>query len=501
MERGDEERRLAAILSADVVGYSRLMGVDESGTLARLKTHREEIIDPKIAGRHGRIVKLMGDGVLVEFASVVNAVQCAADIQRAMADRNADVAEERRIELRIGINLGDIIVDGDDIHGDGVNVAARLQEMAEPGGTCVSGVVFDAAKDKLDVGFKDLGPQALKNIAEPVRAYRVLPRSAAVVGERAATKPARPRRWAIPAGAAVVVIAVAAGVVIWQEPWVERVEPASVELMAFPLPDKPSIAVLPFTNMSDEPGQEWFADGMTDDLITDLSKNPALFVIARNTSFQYKGQAVDVKTVAEELGVKYVLEGSVRRADGQVRINAQLIDAITGGHVWAERYDGRMKDIFALQDKVTRQIVAAMAGELTPDEERGAVIAETDSVEAYDAFLQGWERLGLFTPENLASAVSSFEKAIELDPEYGRAHAALALSYLRAVRTRWFRHLGMEENEVFYKSYLRAGLAAPPARDRRGLRQGEIVLREGDRDRSRLRPCLRGAGADILGRG
>ena len=452
MERGDEERRLAAILSADVVGYSRLMGVDESGTLARLKTHRVEIIDPKIAGRHGRIVKLMGDGVLVEFASVVNAVQCAADIQRAMADRNADVAEAQRIELRIGINLGDIIVDGDDIHGDGVNVAARLQEMAEPGGTCVSGVVFDAAKDKLDVGFKDLGPQALKNIAEPVRAYRMLPKSeAAVIEERAATRSARPRRAAMLSAVAVVVVAVAAGVLIWQEPWVERVEPASVEQMAFPLPDKPSIAVLPFANMSDEPGQEWFVDGMTDDLITDLSQISGLFVIARNSSFQYKGQVVDVKTVAEQLGVKYVLEGSVRRAGDQVRINAQLIDAITGGHVWAERYDGRLEDIFALQDKVTRQIVAAMAVELTPEEERSAVVSETDSTEAYEAFLRGWEHYRRFTPEDFATAVVYLTRAIELDPEYGRAHAALARTYQWATDLRWLDALSLSNPEAFAK--------------------------------------------------
>src|SRR6266496_3602212 len=294
-----DQRRLAAIVSADVVGYSRLMGRDESGTLATLKGHRRELIDPKIAEYGGRIVKTTGDGLLLEFPSVVDAVRCAVDVQRGMAERNAGVAPADRIEFRMGINVGDIIIDGDDIFGDGVNVAARLEGLSEPGGICVSGRVQEDARGKLDIGFEDAGDQQLKNIARPLRVYRVR-----IEGAAASPRP------------------------------------------ALPLPDKPSIAVLPFQNMSGDPEQDYFADGITEDLITALSHFRWFFVIARNSTFVYKGKAIDVKQVARELGVRYVLEGSVRKAANRLRISTQLIDGSTGIHLWAERYDRDLADIF-----------------------------------------------------------------------------------------------------------------------------------------------------------
>jgi TolB-like protein/class 3 adenylate cyclase/rhodanese-related sulfurtransferase len=403
------ERRLAAVLVADMVGYSRLMGVDEEGTITRQKAYRSKLIDPAIAEHDGRIVKTTGDGLLVEFPSVVDAVRCAVAIQRAMARREEEVPEERRIRYRVGINIGDIIVDGEDIYGDGVNIAARLEGLAEPGGICIPRKVMHEVRNKLDVGYEFTGEQKVKNIETPVPAYRVLLESDAagkVIGER------RPRRllWQPGAVASAMVAAVALAAVWWQ-PW---------------MPDKPSIVVLPFNNMSEDASQEYFADGMTEDLITDLSKAPGLFVIARNSAFTYKGKAVKVRQVAEQLGVRYVLEGSVRRAGDQIRINAQLIDATTGGHLWADRYDGSLDDVFGLQDKVTRAVVAALAVKLTP---AAQTQPETASAEAYDAFLRGWSYYQRSTPEDYARAVPHFEKAIELDPDYGRAYAALAAIY------------------------------------------------------------------------
>ena len=316
------ERRLAAVLSADVVGYSRLMGEDEAGTLAVLKAHRAECVDPEIAAYQGRIVKLMGDGALVEFPSAVAAVECAVAVQRGMAERNAEVPEDRRIAFRIGINLGDVIIDGDDIYGDGVNVAARLQELADPGGVCVSANIHEQVEGKLDVAFDDRGEQTVKNIARPVRVYGVTD------GE--------------------------AGTPIGQP--------------ALPLPDKPSIAVLPFVNMSGDAEQEYFSDGITEDIITELARFRSLFVIARNSSFSFKGQAIEAKEIARRLGVRYLVEGSVRRAGNRVRITAQLIDAAHDTHLWAERYDRELEDIFAVQDEVTQAIVTAIEPELASAE-------------------------------------------------------------------------------------------------------------------------------------
>jgi TolB-like protein/class 3 adenylate cyclase len=344
MEPQDVERRLTTILSADVVGYSRLMGEDEAGTLAALKAHRKELIEPKAAQYHGRTVKLMGDGALMEFGSVVDAALFAIEVQCAMRDRNAGVPEDRQIIYRVGINIGDIIVEGDDIYGDGVNVASRLEGLAEAGGICVARNVRNQVRDKLDLDLDDLGEVEVKNIARPVRVFRVVldDKAAALVTPlvEEAAKPQR-RWWPI---AAAVMILFAFGGALWWQPWAPDVERADIEMMAFPLPDKPSIAVLPFDNLSGDPQHERLADGITEDIIADLSRYPDLFVIARNSVFTYKGKPVKVQEVAEDLGVRYVLEGSIQTDGNQARVTVQLIDALDGHHLWVERHGDRPVD-------------------------------------------------------------------------------------------------------------------------------------------------------------
>jgi adenylate cyclase len=337
-----QTRRLAAILAADVAGYSRLMGADEEGTLERLKALRRELLDPKIAEHHGRIVKTTGDGLLVEFASIVDAVRCAVAVQQAIPERNTDVAAESRIELRIGINLGDVIVEGDDLDGDGINIAARIEALADAGGVFVSHTVHDHVRDRLPFVFEDLGEQQVKNITRPVRVYRV--------------------RDVGPAGKSQVTPALA-------------------------LPDKPSIAVLPFANMSGDPEQEYFADGMVEEIITALSRIRWLFVIARNSSFTYKGQAIDVKQVGRELGVRYVLEGSVRKAGGRVRITGQLIDALNSTHLWADRFDGSLEDVFELQDRVAVSVAGIIEPALQVAEMRRSATRAITDLSAYDLYL------------------------------------------------------------------------------------------------------------------
>ena len=404
-----------------------MMATDEAATHARLKALRRDFIEPAIAAHHGRIVKLMGDGALVEFASVVDAVQCAALIQRGVAERNAGVSDDQRIEFRIGVNLGDVIIEGDDIYGDGVNIAARLEGLAEPGGIVISGTAFDHAKNKAEAGFRFLGRQPVKNIPEPVRAYRVLLDPAAagtIVGEESG-KPSRSRLTA--AAAAVLLIAAGAGAVGWLRPWERALEPSTI----LPLPDKPSVAVLPFENLSDNAEEEYFADGLTDDLITDLSKISGLFIIARNSVFAYKNQTVDISEVARELGVRYVLEGSVRRAGERVRINAQLIDGTSGGHVWAERYDRDYADIFAVQDQVIEEIVGALSVQLTEAEQTQVTRLPTQSLEAYDYYLRAEQ--GLRSPAGetgLLRALELYQKALSLDDEFAEAYAGQARSAL-----------------------------------------------------------------------
>jgi TolB-like protein/class 3 adenylate cyclase len=459
------KRRLTTILAADVVGYSRLMGEDDAGTLTTLKTLRRELVKPKEIQYRGRTVKLMGDGALMEFASVVDAVAFAVEIQVVMAERHEEVPEDRRIVYRMGINIGDIIVEGDDIYGDGVNVAARLEGLCDPGGVCVSRNVFNQVKGKLDLTFEHLGEKEVKNIAEPVSVYRVvLDDKAAAIVTPLVQEAARPkhRRWPVVAGAVVVSI-VAVGGALWWQPWKPDVELASVEHMAFPLPDKPSIAVLPFNNLSDDQSQDYFTDGMTEDLITDLSKISGLFVISRNSSFSYKGQRVKVRQVAEELGVRYVLEGSVRRAGEEVRINAQLIDATTGGHLWAERYDGTLEDIFDLQDKVTAQIVAALKVSLTGEEVAEQERHQTENAVAHDAYLQGWALYKLGSLEDFKRALPFLKSAVELDSDYAQAHAALAALYLDILERGWAFDLNMPSSraEEFANKHLEVALQRP----------------------------------------
>ena len=375
------ERRLTAIMAADVVGYSRLMGQDEAGTLAALKEHRAELIDVKIAEHHGRTVKLIGDGMLVEFPSVVGAVACAAEIQRGMDRRNADVPEERRIRFRVGVNLGDVIVEGDDIYGDGVNVAARLEGVAEPGGIAVSGSVRDHIGNRLDLFFEDKGEQTLRNIERPVRLFAVR---------------------------------------------VDRTEARAPLAMNGRKRDLPSIAVLPFLNMSDDPEQEYFSDGITEDIITDLSKLSGLFVVARNSAFIYKRKPVKVEDVCRDLGVGYVLEGSVRKAGGRVRVTGQLIDGKDGGHLWADRYDRDLTDIFAIQDEITKTIVDQLKVKLLPAEKKAIEQAPTENVEAYTFYLRGRQFLHRNSKSYAQLARRMFSKAVELDPNYARAYAGIA---------------------------------------------------------------------------
>ena len=410
------DRKLAAILAADVVGYSRLMGLDETGTLARLKALRRELIEPLIAEYHGRIVKLMGDGALVEFASVVDAVACAVEIQRSVPQHGADLSEDSRIVFRIGINLGDVIIDGNDFYGDGVNIAARLQGASEPGGIAVSGTAYDHARNKLDVAFESLGDQHLKNIAEPVRVYRVL------LHESAKAKKPRSRRWLLPA-VAVVLLALAAGTGIAL--WPQAVALLSGQaLHTVPPPaGKPSIAVLPFDNVGDPAGQDYFAQGLTDDLITDLSKVSGLLVIARDSTFPFKDQRGGAQQVAEQLGVRYVLQGSVRRAGEAIRINVQLIDATTGSNIWAERYDREYAKIFALQDEVIGRIVDALSVRLTASEKAQIAHLPTRNLEAYDFYVRAEQKVYAVTPQSLGDALALYGKAIALDPEFADAHA------------------------------------------------------------------------------
>jgi adenylate cyclase len=389
------ERRLAAIMDADVVGYSRLVRSDEDGTLAALKSLLADLIGPKIADHHGRVVKLMGDGLLAEFASVVEAVRAAAEMQQALAERNAVLPEGQRIEFRVGVNLGDVVIDGDDIHGDGVNVAARLEGLAEPGGVCVSAAVYDQVRDRIELLFEDLGEQWVKNIDRPVRVWRW-------VRDTVASLP-------------------------------------RVDQMKMPLPERPSIVVLPFNNMSRDPEQEYFSDGITEDIITDLSKVSGLFVIARNSAFVYKDKTFSVPHVCRELGVKVALEGSIRKAGDRVRVTTQLIDGSSGGNLWAERYDRELTDIFEVQDDITQRIITALKITLSEAEKSRIVNGGTKDVDSHDLFLKGRELIGGVKKdrEMFDQATACFRRAIELDPTYAAPYAGLGMAYVLDHQNRW----------------------------------------------------------------
>jgi|HubBroStandDraft_6_1064221.scaffolds.fasta_scaffold38589_2 TolB-like protein/class 3 adenylate cyclase len=433
-------RRLTAILAADVAGYSRLMGADEEGTHERLKALRREVVDPKIAEHRGRIVKTTGDGLLVEFASVVDAVRCAVEVQETMAGRNIDVATGNRIELRIGINLGDVIVEGDDLYGDGVNIAARIEALADAGGVFVSNTVHDQVRDRLPFAFENLGEQQVKNIARPVRVYRVR----AALTHPDANAPGSPLSRNAGEGA--------------ERRRREAGEGSSPATL--PLPDKPSIAVLPFTNMSGDPGQEYFADGMVEEIITALSRIRWLFVIARNSTFTYKGQSVDVKQIGRELGVRYVLEGSVRKAAHRLRITAVLIDAATGAHLWADRFDGSLEDIFDLQDKVALSIAGVIEPTLQAAEIRYSAERPANDLTAYDLFLRARAAASSYEREHLARALDLLEQAIAREPRYGLALAVAATFRVDLENYDWVDDREEEENRRAAIALAREALSA-----------------------------------------
>ncbi len=432
------KRKLSAILSADVEGYSRLMRDDEEATICRLTDYRTAMTT-LIEQYRGRVVDAPGDNLLAEFGSVVDAVNCAVEIQRELAERNAELPENCQMQFRIGVNLGDVIEDGERIYGDGVNIAARMERLAEPGGICISGTVYDSIVIKLGLEYEYLGEQAVKNIPELIRSYRVLSYPGAAAHRVVKVKRDLQKKWRNAALGAVAILMVLIGVGgIWYffiRPSKPAIEAASEERMAFPLPDKPSIAVLPFVNMGGDPEQEFFSHGITEDIITDLSKISGLFVISRSSTFAYKGKSVKIKQVAEELGVRYVVEGSVRKSGNKVRINVQFIDAITGHHLWAERYDRDLKDIFALQDEISHKIVVTLRVEVDEAEMERIRRIPTENLTAYESLQRGWGFYGDPTKSAITQqARQMFERAIELDPMYSAAYASLGWTYL----AEWF---------------------------------------------------------------
>ena len=464
MTEKDFKRKLSAVMSADVAGYSRLMSQDEDFTVKTIMAYRE-VMTALIIQHRGRVVDSPGDNVLAEFGSVVDAVQCAVAIQKELLSRNESLPENRRMVFRIGINLGDVIEEEESIYGDGVNIAARLESLAEPGGICISKTAYELIETKLPLGYEYIGEQAVKNIPRPVGTYRVL-MEPGTAGSKTTETDKGPGLWLryvfFSVLAVLFVMAIAA--VIWHG----NRKPSSSdkhldEKVAQPLPDVPSIAVLPFTNLSDDPDQEYFSDGMTDDLITDLSKISGLFVIARNSSFAYKGRSREISQVAEELGVQYILEGSIRKADDRVRINAQLSDATSGQQVWASRFDGHLENIFDLQDKVTQNIVAALAIKLTGNDQSLLTRKETQSIQAYDAYLRGLEHMRRHTKDDLVKAVDRFKKAISLDPGFAQGHAALSGAYSTMILRSWDKDLGWKDAQAKSEKHLQLAMEKPTA--------------------------------------
>ncbi len=463
------ERKLAAILAADVVGYSALMEADEAGTHERLKAGRKELFEPEIARHHGRVFKVMGDGMLAEFGSVVDAVECAVALQRGLAERNAAVPEDQRIQVRIGINLGEVIVEGEDRYGEGVNIATRLEQLAEPGGIYVSGKVAKEVEKKLAFGFEPMGEQKVKNIAEPVSVFRI--KLDGTPARRLGPLPSQ-RAWPWAAAIAAVVLVIAGA-------WFASRPPAPEAVVA---PDpvvadaRPSLVVLPFANLSDDKEQGYLADGITEDLTTELARVPGLFVISRNAAFTYKGKAVPPAQIAKELGVRYILEGSTRRAGEEMRINAQLIDTKTGGHLWAERFDGAWAEVFALQDKVVASVAGTLKLKLVPSsaEEAGG----TNNAAAYDAWLRGWDLRERDSIDDFVKATDYFKQALALDPNFGAADAALAMIYWDANQERQ-RALGLsswDETNAKLLEHLEAA-AKHPSTDYYGM-LAQLLVRQ-----------------------
>ncbi|MBI3795666.1 MAG: tetratricopeptide repeat protein [Deltaproteobacteria bacterium] len=448
MEAHEVKRKLVAIFAADVQGYSRLMGEDEEATLRTLNAYRK-VTDFFIEQHNGRVVNTAGDSILAEFASVVDAVRCAVEIQQELKIHNAALPAHRRMAFRIGINLGDVMVEGEQIYGDGVNIAARLEALAEPSGICISATVYEQIENKLSLQYESLGEQGVKNIAKPVRVWRIRleefgspassVRRPTSEGDNLSRVGIAHRSWVMATAAGLLLIAgiFVAVQYLFFSPNTQSLAPSTQAEPALPLPDKPSIVVLPFVNMSEDPKQEYFSDGMTEDLITDLSKLSGLFVIARNSAFIYKGKVVKVEEVGRELGVRYVLEGSVRKMDSQIRITAQLVDATTGGHLWAERYDRPLKDIFALQDEIRQKIITALRVKLTKEEQERFKSAPTDNLEAYDYYLRGAEYFSRQTKDWFTQARQMFEKAIELDEKFAGAYAALSWTSVTVWYFQW----------------------------------------------------------------
>lgn len=473
-------RKLTTILHADVKGYSRMMGEDEEATVRTVSAYME-IMSAHIQKFRGRVVGGAGDSMLAEFTSVVNAVKCAVEIQDFLKAENTELTEDRRVVFRIGINLGDVIEKDGDLLGDGVNIAARVEALADGGGVSITKSVYDQVKRKLPFEFQYLGEHTVKNIAEPIRVYQVL------TDAKAADKPdstqntgsMRPRLILF----AIIFLVLTAGGLAFQMYYrthvpKPQIEAAPEKKTAFPLPDKPSLAVLPFVNMSADPNQEYFSDGMTEDLITDLSKISGLFVIARNSTFTYKGKPVKIQQVAEELGVRYVLEGSVRKQGETLRINAQLIDGITGLHIWADRFDGQHEDIFALQDRFTRKIVAALAVTLTKDDRSLLARKDTANVSAHDAYMQGLNLMRRDSPESLVKAVDSFKKAVEIDPDFSRAHTALSLAYNHAMKTGWDIELAWFDASSLSQKHMKLAMKNPTPHGHREASGKHLYKRE-----------------------
>jgi len=424
------KRKLAAILHADVKGYSRLMSEDEQATVRTLTTYRE-VMGVLIQNNRGRVVHGSGDSLLADFSSVVDAVQCAVKIQNELKSRNTELAEDRKVEFRIGINLGDVIEEGEDLHGDGVNIAARVEALAENGGICITRPAYDQVKKKLPLGYEYLGEYSVKNIAEPVRVYRILMKPedvGKVVGEK---KVPPKQRWKLALAAVALVSVGVISVTLWNNYFrPPSVEVASVEKMAFPLPDKPSVAVLPFVNLSGDPEQEYFSDGITEEIITALSRVPRLFVIARDSTFTYKAKPVKIKQVAEELGVRYVLEGSVRKAGDRVRITAQLIDGLNGQYLWTERYDRHLNDIFAVQDEITKNIITAMQVKLTEGELARVAAKGTNNLDVYLKCLQANESINRVNMESVALGKQLAQEVVALEPKYAWGYYTLGKAHL-----------------------------------------------------------------------
>jgi len=436
MTTKEVKRKLTAILSADVKGYSRLMGEDEKGTLRTLNAYRE-VMANLIQQHHGRVVDATGDNLMAEFASVVDAVECSVEIQKELKTRNAELPETRRMEFRIGINLGDVIEEEGRIYGDGVNIAARIESLSEAGSVCISGTAYDHVENKLSLGYEYLGEQTVKNITKPVRAYRVLmePEAAGkVIGE----KKANPRQWERPVVVLVIVlILVATALAIWRlylRPTPPPRDVASKEKMAFPLPDKPSIAVLPFTNMSGDPKKDYLSGGLAEEIINALTRLPQVFVVARNSTFSYKGKPVKVQKVAEEMGVKYVMEGSVQWSGDRLRITAQLVDATTGHHIFSERYDRELRDVFALQDEITMKVLTAMRVKLVEGEAARVIAKGTKNLDAYLKVMQATQlRIAFTNKESMARSRQLSEEAIGLDPGYALAYSSAAVALANEV--------------------------------------------------------------------